>query len=108
VSGSVVGFYPSPAGATESELPLDSWEALVAANPVLTRLDPDGEALVANRLSEPPQYMILPIDRCYELVGLIRTRWEGISGGDALAEAVPAFFERVRGQATPPPNGMAA
>lgn len=108
VSGSVVGFYPSPAGATESELPLDSWEALVAANPVLTRLDPDGEALVANRLSEPPQYMILPIDRCYELVGLIRTRWEGISGGDALAEAVPAFFERVRAQATPPPNGMAA
>ena len=108
VSGSVVGFYTSPAGATESELPLDAWEALVAANPVLTRLDPDGEALVANRLSEPPQYMILPIDRCYELVGLIRTRWEGISGGDALAEAVPAFFERVRGQATPPPNGLAA
>jgi hypothetical protein len=108
VSGSVVGFYPSPAGATESELPLDAWESLVAANPVLARLDPDGEALVANRLSDPPQYMILPIDRCYELVGLIRTRWEGISGGDALAEAVPEFFERIRRQATPPPNGLAA
>jgi hypothetical protein len=108
VSGSVVGFYPSPAGATESELPLDSWNALVAANPVLTRLDADSEALVVNRLSNPPQCAILPIDRCYELVGLIRTRWEGISGGDALAEAVPAFFERVRRQATPPPNGVAA
>jgi hypothetical protein len=108
VSGSVVSFYPSPAGATESELPLDSWEALVAANPVLTRLDADGEALVVNRLSDPPQYAILPIDRCYELVGLIRTRWEGISGGDALAEAVPEFFERVRRQATPPPDGVAA
>ncbi len=108
VSGSVVGFYPSPAGATESELPLDSWKALVAANPVLTRLDADSEALVVNRLSDPPQYAILPIDRCYELVGLIRTRWEGISGGDALAEAVPAFFERVRRQATPPPDGVGA
>jgi Family of unknown function (DUF5947) len=98
-SGSVVAFYPSPAGATESELALDAWEALVAANPVLTRLDEDGEALVVNRLAEPSQSAILPIDRCYELVGLIRTRWEGISGGDALAEAVPAFFARVRAQA---------
>jgi hypothetical protein len=108
VSDSVVGFYPSPAGATESELPLEAWESLVAANPVLTRLDADGEALVANRLSTPHQYAILPIDRCYELVGLIRTRWEGISGGDALADAVPEFFERVRAQATRPPDGMAA
>ena len=72
-------FYPSPAGATESELPLESWQALVAANPVLARLDADGEALVVNRLSDPPQYAILPIDRCYELVGLIKHPWEGIS-----------------------------
>jgi hypothetical protein len=108
VSDAVVGFYPSPAGATESELPLDAWQALVTANPVLNHLDADGEALVVNRLSEPPQYAILPIDRCYELVGLIRSRWEGISGGDALAEAVPLFFERVRAQATPPPGGIAA
>ena len=101
VSGSVVAFYPSPAGATESELPLESWEALVAANPILTRLDADGEALVANRLTgaDGHQYAILPIDRCYELVGLIRARWEGISGGDALAEAVPEFFTHVRAQA---------
>jgi hypothetical protein len=95
----VVAFYPSPAGATESELPLDAWQALVDVNPVLERLDADGEALVANRLTDPPQYAILPIDQCYALVGLIRTRWEGISGGDALTEAVPAFFEGVRARA---------
>jgi hypothetical protein len=95
----VVAFYPSPAGATESELPLDAWQALVGVNPVLERLDADGEALVANRLTDPPQYAILPIDQCYALVGLIRTRWEGISGGDALTEAVPAFFEGVRARA---------
>jgi hypothetical protein len=95
----VVAFYPSPAGATESELPLDAWQALVDANPVLERLDADGEALVANRLADPPQYAILPIDQCYALVGLIRTRWEGISGGDALTEAVPAFFDAVRARA---------
>ncbi len=33
VQDRVVAFYPSPAGATESELGLDSWERLVAANP---------------------------------------------------------------------------
>ena len=33
--GRVVAFYPSPAGATESLLPLDAWQELVAANPLL-------------------------------------------------------------------------
>jgi hypothetical protein len=99
VSESVVAFYPSPAGATESELGLDAWQALVAANPVLRRLDADGEALVVNRLARPPQYAIMPIDQCYALVGLVRTRWEGISGGDALSEAVPEFFAAIRARA---------
>jgi hypothetical protein len=99
-SDSVVAFYPSPAGATESELPLDAWDGLVRDNPVLARLDSDIEALAVNRLAEDgAQYAILPIDRCYELVGLVRTRWEGISGGDALTEAVPAFFARMRAEA---------
>ncbi len=80
VTDGVVAFYPSPAGATESELDLDAWEALVARNPVLEQLEPDAEALVVNRLSEPHQYAIAPIDDCYALVGLIKSRWEGISG----------------------------
>jgi hypothetical protein len=99
VTESVVAFYPSPAGATESELALESWERLVAANPVLEQLDADAEALVVNRMSEPAEYLILPIDRCYELVGLIKSRWEGISGGSAIERAVPEFFERIRARA---------
>jgi hypothetical protein len=99
VTDSVVAFYPSPAGATESELPLEPWGRLVAANPVLEQLDADAEALVVNRLSEPPQHAILPIDRCYELVGLIRSRWEGISGGTAIDHTVAEFFERLRARA---------
>ncbi len=99
VTGSVVAFYPSPAGATESELALEPWQRLVAANPVLEQLDSDAEALVVNRLAQPPQYAILPIDRCYELVGLIKSRWEGISGGSAIESAVPEFFEQVRARA---------
>ena len=33
--GRVAAFYPGPAGATESELPLDAWDEVVAANPRL-------------------------------------------------------------------------
>jgi hypothetical protein len=96
VSEGVVAFYPSPAGATESELDLEAWGELVGRNPALEHLDPDAEALIVNRLSDPPQYVIAPIDDCYGLVGLIKTRWEGISGGAALQQAVPEFFVALR------------
>jgi Family of unknown function (DUF5947) len=95
----VIAFYPSPAGATESELGLDAWKTLVSLNPVLAELEPDAEALVVNRLSQPHQYVIAPIDDCYALVGLIKSRWEGISGGSALEQAVPSFFEAMRSRA---------
>ena len=36
----VAAFYPSPAGATESLLPLDTWDDVVAANPALATLSP--------------------------------------------------------------------
>jgi hypothetical protein len=96
VTEGVVAFYPSPAGATESELSLESWDALVARNPVLEHLDTDAEALVVNRLADPSQYAIIPIDHCYALVGLIKSRWEGISGGSAIEQAVPEFFAGIR------------
>jgi hypothetical protein len=108
VSAAVVAFYPSPAGATESELSLEAWEALVRANPVLEDLDPDAEALVVNRLAKPAQYVIAPIDVCYGLVGLIKSRWEGISGGDALERAVPEFFAEMRARAAPAPPARVA
>ena len=38
----------------------------------------------------------MPIDQCYALVGLIKSRWEGISGGGAIEEAVPEFFAALR------------
>jgi hypothetical protein len=94
-AGGVVALYPSPAGATESELYLEAWNELVAVNPVLADLEPEVEALVVNRLSEPHRHAIVPIDRCYELVGMIKATWEGISGGDAVGNAVEAFFARL-------------
>lgn len=94
--GGMVAMYPSPAGATESELKLEAWEDLRALNPELDSLEPDAEALVVNRMSEEHAYVIAPIDECYGLVGAIKVTWEGISGGDAIERAVPTFFERLR------------
>jgi hypothetical protein len=95
----VVALYPSPAGATESELELDAWDELVEANPVLRSLESDIEALIVNRLSEPHEFAIAPIDECYGLVGAIKASWEGISGGPALEREVPRFFEELRDRA---------
>jgi hypothetical protein len=92
----VVALYPSPAGATESELYLEAWNDLVAANPVLEGLESEVEALIVDRISEPHAYAIVPIDRCYELVGTIKATWQGISGGTAVEDAVGAFFGRLR------------
>jgi hypothetical protein len=99
MTGQVVALYPSPAGATESELDLLSWAAMCAANPVLDRLEPDAEALIVNRLADPPQYVLAPIDQCYRLVGLIKSRWEGISGGRAIESAVAEFFAELHERA---------
>jgi hypothetical protein len=95
----VVALYPSPVGATECELALEAWAALVEVNPDLEHLEPDCEALIVNRLSDPPQYAIAPIDECYRLVGLIKTGWEGISGGGAVERVVPEFFAMLRARA---------
>lgn len=102
VTECVVALYPSPAGATESELHFESWNELRALNPVLETLESDVEALIVNRLSDPPGYAIAPIDRCYGLVGLVKVSWEGISGGPRLAEAVESFFADLRAAAVTP------
>ena len=45
----VVAFYPGPAGATESELPLEAWEpGRRRAPPALATLQPDVEALLVH------------------------------------------------------------
>jgi hypothetical protein len=99
VAGQVAALYPSPAGATESELDLGAWRQLVAVNPILETLEPDGEALIVNRLADPAQFAIAPIDRCYALVGLVKLNWEGISGGRDLAQAIEGFFAALREEA---------
>jgi hypothetical protein len=95
----VIVLYPSPAGATESLLDLAAWEQLVQANPILETLELDVEALLVNRVGGARQYYIVPIDACYQLVGLIRTNWRGLSGGSEVWEEIGRFFDRLKQRA---------
>jgi Family of unknown function (DUF5947) len=88
--------YPSPAGATESLLPLKAWGSLVAGNPVLTQLEPDVEALLVNRVETKREYYIAPIDVCFELIGLIRVHWRGLAGGEMVWTEIDKFFSRLQ------------
>ncbi len=89
----VMAFYPSPAGATESQLDLEAWQELEADNPVLAQLEPDSEALLVNRVETARAYYRVSIDHCYQLVGLIRAGWRGVSGGAKVWEAIHQFFD---------------
>jgi hypothetical protein len=91
----MTAMYPSPAGATESLLPLTAWEMLVGNNPPLGELQPDVEALLVNRVGGKRACYIAPIDRCFELVGLIRTNWRGLSGGEEVWHKIDNFFASV-------------
>lgn len=103
----VVAFYPSPAGATESELSLDAWDRIVAANPPLSLLLPDVEALLiytAERGRGDFTCHLVPIDACYELVGTMRKTWRGFDGGQEARTAMDAFFAMVEARSKPAPS----
>jgi hypothetical protein len=101
----VVAFYPSPAGATESLLPLETWKDIEDANPILLEVESDVEALLVNRVGHArgftaAEYYVLPIDECYKLVGLIRANWRGLSGGTEVWQEIGQFFDGLKQRAT--------
>ena len=102
----VMAYYPSPAGATESLLDLEGWQALVRSNPILDELLPDVEALLINRVKDAREHYIVPIDACYQLVGLIRLSWRGLGGGSEVWEAITVFFQEIQRKARPVPVGL--
>ena len=97
----MVAFYPGPAGATESDLPMDAWDGIVARHPVLATVRPDDEALLVRRPSTAGDCHLVPIDACYELVGRLRQLWRGFDGGTEAHRAIDDFFARVRDRSRP-------
>jgi hypothetical protein len=96
--GRVAAFYPSPAGATESLLPLETWQELIDANMLLKTLEPDVEALLVYRRKGENSFecFIVPIDACYELTGSVKRRWKGFDGGEEAWREIEAFFTKIR------------
>jgi hypothetical protein len=99
--GRVIAMYPSPAGATESLLTLDTWDDIAENNPVLDEMEADVEALLVNRIGHSrgftdPEYYIVPIDECYKLVGLIRSHWSGLAGGTEVWRQIAEFFAQMK------------
>jgi hypothetical protein len=99
VSSTMVAVYPSPGGPTETGVEADIWEELSSLHPALARLADDVEALLVNRTRGARDYYIVPIDACYRLSGIIRSRWSGFSGGDELWEGLRLFFEGLKERA---------
>ena len=104
----VIALYPSPAGATESLLALESWEDIVARNPILNEMESDVEGLLVNRVGHSrgysaAEYYLLPIDECYKLVGLIRMHWKGLSGGTEVWHELAAYFASLKARSVDVP-----
>lgn len=104
-----VAFYPSPAGATESELDLGSWTDVIDANPWLAEALDDIEGVLLRTLGGPGargpgqetfEAFVVPIDLCYELVGLVRLHWKGFDGGSAAHGHIDTFFDGLTARAS--------
>ncbi|WP_328394595.1 DUF5947 family protein [Nocardia sp. NBC_00416] len=100
--GRTVAFYPGPAGATESELPLAQWSTILERHPGLDTLSADVEALlirIPERGTTAASCLLLPIDACYEFVGRMRLLWRGFDGGQDVRRYLDEFFATVSDRA---------
>ena len=52
--------------------------------------------LLVNRLGELPEHYRVGVDLCYELVGVVRMHWRGLSGGTAVWAEIGKFFARLK------------
>jgi hypothetical protein len=80
----------------------------VAANPALGSLAPDVEALIVRVPDRDPggaAAHLVPIDRCYELVGSLRAAWRGFDGGQEVHALVDAFFADLARRGSPGDGG---
>jgi hypothetical protein len=109
--GRTVAFYPGPAGACESQLDLEAWNAIRGADSRVGLLSDDVEALLVRvpdgaddgEFAQPQSYLV-PIDACYEFVGRLRMLWRGFDGGQEARQFIDDFFAQVKARAVETPG----
>jgi Family of unknown function (DUF5947) len=94
--GRVMALYPSPAGPVESLLSLDAWQDIEQDNHELRSMESDVEGLLAYRIGSAREHFIIPIDECFKLIGLIRLKWKGFSGGMEMWKEIGKFLETLK------------
>jgi len=62
----------------------------------------DVEAALVRRHEGAFECFVVPIDACYELVGLVRSHWTGVAGGAEVWARIEAFFDRLRERSASP------
>jgi len=81
----------------------------VAVEEIVDRLEEEAEvgaegapgSLLVDRHLGARRHWIVPIDECYALVGLIRTRWRGLTGGSEVWKELARFYEGLDRRARP-------
>lgn len=116
----MVAFYPGPAGATESELPLGAWDQVLTSYPELDGASPDVEAFILRAPTHGGaigghdddgtgvSVHLVPIDSCYELIGRLRQVWRGFDGGQQARAHLDAYFADLTRRSRPAPARTAA
>ena len=94
-TASVMVGYPSPAGPVMSSVEPEDWQALLRANPDVSRLQPDVESLLINRTGGLRQAFVVPLDVCFELIGIVRRHWQGWSGGPDVQSEIDRYFDQL-------------
>lgn len=95
----VMALYPSPAGPVESLLTLETWDEIAEQNAEVRTLESDVEGLLVYRVGTAREYYIIPIDECFKLIGIIRLKWKGFSGGMAVWQEIGKFLEYLKQRA---------
>jgi hypothetical protein len=94
--GAVTACYPGPAGAVESELDLARFDDGVGASRLARVLESDVEALLVRHCEiggdTRTACLLVPVDACYQLVGLVRRHWKGFDGGADAWAHIDAFL----------------
>jgi hypothetical protein len=71
---------------------MDAWRDGLGGTSLARAMEFDVEALLLRKAGGETECLLVPIDVCYELVGLVRMHWKGFDGGSEAWDKIDGFF----------------